>query len=48
MVCTIIANVNRDSKARRKPYQISDFMPRKKPTSKKELITKIKQIKTGI
>tara|TARA_R110001632_G_scaffold42945_1_gene108692 strand:+ start:2513 stop:2659 length:147 start_codon:yes stop_codon:yes gene_type:complete len=48
MICTIIANVNRDPKARRKPYQISDFMPKQKPKSKKELIAKIKQIKTGI
>lgn len=29
MICSIIAEVNRDRKKRKKPYTPSDFMPKK-------------------
>jgi len=29
-ICAIIANVNRDSKKKRRPYQPKDFMPKEK------------------
>jgi type III secretory pathway lipoprotein EscJ len=48
LLCTIIANVNRDKKTKKSPYKISDFMPKKAPANKQELIKKIKQLKTGI
>ena len=32
MICSVIAEVNRDRKKRKKPYTPSDFMPKKKKT----------------
>ena len=31
MLASVIANVNRDPKKRKKPYKPSDFMPRREP-----------------
>jgi len=34
LICSVIANVNRDPKKRSKPYQPKDFMPGQKQTKK--------------
>lgn len=37
MICCMLANINRDTKKRRKPYEVSDFMPKKKFEPKKAM-----------
>jgi len=35
MICSLLANINRDTKQRKKPYTPADFMPVRKPKAKK-------------
>lgn len=44
MIAMILANVNRDSKKKKTPYEISDFMP-KKPVSSEQLNEKVESFK---
>ena len=44
MIAMILANVNRDSKKKKKPYEISDFMP-KKPVSSEQLSEKVESFR---
>lgn len=36
MLASVVANVNRDPKRRRKPYAPQDFMPRRNQTAQQE------------
>jgi hypothetical protein len=44
----VIANCNRDSKKKKSPYKIDDFMPTKKPKTKQEVIKKVKQFMQSV
>lgn len=35
LICSILANVNRDTKKRHKPFEPKDFMPQRRPTKPK-------------
>lgn len=43
LVCSVLANINRDAKKRPKPYDVYDFMPKERQTEK-ELKNKIAQL----
>ena len=36
LICSVIANVNRDSKKKSKPFQPQDFMPKKQVVKKRQ------------
>ena len=36
LICSVLANIYRDSKKRQKPYAPQDFMPQKEPEPKQE------------
>jgi hypothetical protein len=44
LVCMVLAEVNRNPKAKKHPYKVEDFMPQKQKT-KEELIGKIEGLK---
>lgn len=43
-ICSLIANINRDSKKRRKPFTEDDFMPKKKIEKKEQSIDQMASI----
>ena len=42
LLCTVVANCHRDPKIKRTPYRVEDFMPRQRPRSREELLTKVR------
>jgi DICT domain-containing protein len=44
MIAMILANANRDSKRKTKPYELKDFMPRKAP-KQSDLVERAKSFK---
>jgi len=42
LVCAVFANCHRDPKRRRKPYSVEDFMPRKAPQTRDELVARLR------
>ena len=42
LVCSVLAEINRDPKSRKTPYRVEDFMPHKKTESLESKLKKFK------
>ncbi|AQU06109.1 hypothetical protein B1772_04745 [Dehalococcoides mccartyi] len=48
LICSVLANINRDPKKHTKPYTPADFMPQKNPTkmTPEQMLAQIKLLNT--